>query len=165
MNQVDGDDKDIKNWLDKLNGGETNRGEIETTLREVALKSIQEEHNKDFNTLLDKEDEGKRMLYVMPQSISDVFLSTSLFESLKEQYPDYNLYVATSEEHMELLGGNPFVHKIIPYLPQMDNCFWTEGQGDHKGYFEIAFTPFFGTQRNINYLHNGKDNIAFDIKV
>jgi hypothetical protein len=46
----------------------------------------------------------------------------------------------------------------------MDNLLWSEGFGDHKGYFDITFLPYIGTQRILNYLHNGKDKLDFDIK-
>ena len=100
----------------------------------------------------------------MPQSAGDVFWTTSLFKSIKDMYPDYNLYYATKKEYMDVLEGNPYVHKTIEYNPIMDNLLWSEGAGNHKGYFEITFLPFIGTQRMLNYLHNGKDKLAFDIK-
>jgi hypothetical protein len=43
----------------------------------------------------------------------------------------------------------------------MDSLTWLEGKGDHKGYFEIAFLPYVGTQRILTYMHNGKDKIAY----
>jgi hypothetical protein len=46
----------------------------------------------------------------------------------------------------------------------MENQIWCEGNKDFQGYFEIAFLPHFGTQKMLNYLHNGKDKIEFDIK-
>ena len=65
---------------------------------------------------------------------------------------------------MDLLEGNPHVHKTIPYSPVMDNLMWAEGRGKDKGFFEISFLPCIGTQKILNYVHNGKDKIAFDIK-
>jgi hypothetical protein len=46
----------------------------------------------------------------------------------------------------------------------MDSLLWGEGQGAHKGYFEIVFLPFIGTQRFLNYTHNSRDKIQFNIK-
>lgn len=114
-----------------------------------------------FDDLLDKDDAGKRILYVMPEGIGDVFLSSSLFSSLKAQYPDHNLYVATKPEFQCVLHGNPYIHKILPYVPQMDSLLWSEGQANHMGFFEIAFLPFVTTQRFLTYLHNGKTKIAY----
>ena len=46
----------------------------------------------------------------------------------------------------------------------MENIFWLEGRGTHKGYFEIAFLPYINTQKVINFTHNGKTQIAYDLK-
>ncbi len=73
------------------------------------------------------------------------------------------MYIATSNTNVEVLDGNPHVHKVIPYSQQMDNLLWLEGQGKHKGYFEVAFLPHVGTQRMFDYQHNAKDKIAFDL--
>ena len=49
--------------------------------------------------LLDKDDKGKRIAYVMPESAVDVFLSTALLKSIKLKYPEYNLYFVTKPEY------------------------------------------------------------------
>ena len=159
--EVDDTDEGHKYWMQEISKGRS-RPEIENYFRKVAQDESGEK-SIDFENLLDKDDKGNRMLYVMPDSIGDVFLSTSLFKSLKEQYPKYNLYIATSNTNVEVLDGNPHVHKVIPYSQQMDNLLWLEGQGKHKGYFEVAFLPHVGTQRMFDYQHNAKDKIAFDL--
>ena len=101
----------------------------------------------------------------MPEAIGDLYLCTSLFKSIKDQYPDYNLYVCCKPEFSQVLQGNPYIHKVINYIQEMDDITWLEGKGDHEGYFEIAFMPYVGTQRFLNYMHNGKDKIAYkDLK-
>ncbi len=164
MNWVDQEDDEIKKLSYELKHGKTTREKIEKNIRNSAAQNQMNEKYKDFENWLDKDDRGKRILYVAPHGPNDIFLSTSLFESLSEQYPDYNLYVATDPKFQELLDGNPYVHKVIPYFAVMDNCFWTEGQGSNQGHFEIAFTPHLSIHNNLEYLHNGKDNIAFDLK-
>jgi glycosyltransferase involved in cell wall biosynthesis len=160
MKDVDENDGGHKYWMEELKKGAPRR-DIENYFRQVAQKDNQKKEKIPFEDTLDKDDEGKRILYVMPQSIGDVFLSTSLFRSIKEQYPDYNLYVATQPQFKEVLDGLSYVHKVINYIPQMDNLLWLEGKGDHKGFFEVAYLPHIGTQRVLNYLHNGKDKIAY----
>ena len=100
----------------------------------------------------------------MPRSIGDVFLSTSLFKDLNKNYPNYNLYVATEPQNLNVLEANPYVYKVIPYVQEMDDLLWLEGIGEHKGLFEIAFLPYLGTQRNFDYQHNGKDVVSVDLK-
>ena len=137
------------------------RNEVENYFRQVALQDNNKDKSISFDDLLDKDDVGRRIVYIMPESIGDVFLSTSLFKSIKEQYPEYNLYVATKSEYFDILEANPYVHKVIEYISQMDSLPWLEGAGSHKGYFEIAFLPYSQTQRFLTYLHNGKTNIAY----
>jgi hypothetical protein len=91
-------------------------------------------------------------------------MATSLFRSLKETYPEYNLYVATEPVNFSILDANPYVHKVIPYSPQLDNLLWSEGRGTEKGYFEITFLPHIGTQLMFDYQHNGKDIINFNLR-
>ena len=89
----------------------------------------------------------------------DVFMSTSLFKSIKEKYPKYNLYVATKPENFSLLWANEFVHKTIPYSESFDNALTLEGIGESKEYFTMVFTPYLTTQKFSNYIHNMIDSI------
>ena len=43
----------------------------------------------------------------------------------------------------------------------MENIYFLEGHGAHKGFFEIAFMPFVTTQRSMCYSHNAKDKITY----
>jgi len=163
MRSVNEQDDGHKHWMKRLSEGDS-RQNIENYFRQVAAQENQKNKKIDFESLLDPNDKGKRILFVMPESIGDVYLSTALFESIKDTYPDYNLYFATKKENFSVVEGNPYIHKILQYIPQMDNLLWLEGYGSHEGYFEIAFLPYIGTQKVLNYLHNGKDKIAFDLK-
>jgi len=163
MDQLNKNDDGYKYWIKEIEKG-TKREDIEKYFRQVAIQENQKNTKIDFENLLDKEDKGKRILYVMPESIGDIYMSTALFENIKKQYPNHNLYVAVKPEYFEILQGNPHIHKIIQYFSQMDQILWLEGNADHNGYFEIAFLPYIGTQRILDYLHNGKTNIQFNIK-
>lgn len=160
--EISDQDEGLIHWLQKLEQ-KVPKKQIENYFRQVAREELSKNNPTNFEDLLDKDDFGRRALIVMPESIGDVFMITSLFESFKEVYPNYNLYISTKQEYFDILIGNPYVHKVIPYIPQMDNLLWLEGAGDHKGFFEIAFLPHIGTQRMLNYLHNGKDIIQFEI--
>ena len=133
------------------------RSKIEGFFRETARVKNAEKDRVPFESILDPNDKGKRILFVIPESIGDVFLCTSLFKSISVNYPWANLYVATKEMHFPLLKGNPFVFKVIPYIPALENLQFSEGIGSNEGFFEIAFLPFIGVQRQHNYHHNGKD--------
>lgn len=149
-----------KYWMNELSKG-ANRKDVENYFRQVAVKENSQYNPTTLVSFLDKDDEGKRILYAMPDTEVDVLLSTSLFRSIKETYPQYNLYVATKQEHMSILEANPYIHKAIPYVPQMDNLFLMEGAGQKNGLFEIAFIPYINTQRIPTYSHNGLDKILY----
>jgi glycosyltransferase involved in cell wall biosynthesis len=151
-----------KHWMQRLRD-DMDRESVLKYFRSVAEKENRANKKVDLSELLDKDDEGKRLLIVMPERIGDVYLATSLFPNIKKQYPEYNIYFATHPQYFEILDGNPYIHKCIPFQDSLANLPVMEGCGDHDGYFEIAFIPFLGTQRIINFSHNGKDKIQFDL--
>jgi len=110
-------------------------------------------------------DEGaeKRIAVVLPESAGDVLMLNSLMQNLKSLYPDKNIYVFTKPEYYQMIEDNPSVYKILPYQSTLENLLYLEGRGGHKGYFEMAFLPNIGTQRHLNYLHNGKDKTQFEL--
>jgi glycosyltransferase involved in cell wall biosynthesis len=162
MKDVSESDEGYKYWMNEFSKG-VKRENVENYFRQAAAKENKENAKISFEDLLDKDDNGKRILICIPESAGDVFLISSLFKSIKETYKEYNLYVSTKPQFKEILDGNPYVHKVLDYIPEMDNLLWLEGQGDHNGYFEIAFLPHIGTQRVYNYQHNGKDKILFNL--
>lgn len=162
MKHIDDKDEGYQYWEQQIARGLT-RAQVEKEFKRVAMEDHQKRSGVKFEELLGKDDKGKRVLYVMPQSGTDVFISTGLFKSIKEQYPDYNLYIATDPKYFNMLKGNEYVYKTIPYVPQMDDLLWCEGFNDHEGFFEVAFLPHFSTRKNIDYLHNGKDKIALEL--
>lgn len=161
MKDVDENDSGHRYWMKELDNG-VRRDDIEKYFREVAAEEGVAKP-VSFSDFLGKDDEGKRMIMVMPQSAGDVFCCTSLFKSIKDTYPEYNLYFATKKEYMDLLEDNPYLYKCLEYQPFMENLLYLEGAGSHKGFFEIAFLPHVGTQRVFNYQHNGKDKVILDI--
>ena len=128
-------------------------------------KENKENESKQINIedLLDKEAKD-RILLVMPESAGDVFMTTSLLPSIKKAYPDKDIYFSTKKEYYPILEANPYIYKVLEYSPQMENLPLMEGRLDHKGYFEICFLPHIGTQRHLDYLHQGdSDVIMFDL--
>jgi hypothetical protein len=161
MKNIDRNDSGHQYWMNELSKG-AKRPDIENYFRNIALKENEKNKQIKFEDLLDSNDKG-RVIYVIPESAGDVFLSTALFKSIKDRYPDYSLYVATKPQYKDILDGNPYVHRWIEYNPIMDNLIWLEGNNQHDGYFDIAYLPYTCTQRNLNYLHNGVDKLDFSL--
>lgn len=102
-------------------------------------------------------DDCKKIAVVMPESAGDVLMVNSLIENLKKLYPEYSIYFVTQSQFFPMIDDNPFVYKLIPYSAGMDNLLFWEGRGNYKGLVDIAFLPFVGSQRVLNYLHNAND--------
>lgn len=151
---VSNEDSGVKHWLETLERG-IDKNSVLQFFVGAAKKENLKNSTFDFSTLFDEDDEGRRILLAMPQSFGDCYLVTSLFRSIAETYPEYNLYIGCLEQYSSIFEGNPYVHKVIPWIPQMDNSFFLEGQGSHKGFVDIYLAPYFQTQRLPNYTHNG----------
>lgn len=156
---MDLDEKDsgYQHWAKfLLQPGDKNQLREQMTL---CFRNAAVEHNKKvipptpFESLLDNTG-NKRLLLVIPQSIGDCFLSTSLFESIKENYPNTDIYLATQPQYFEIFEGNPYIHKIIPYNPAMDSEIWATGQWNNKGFFDHYIFLTAGSQKVLNYLTN-----------
>lgn len=160
---VGANDEGLKGWLSQLQNGR-GREQILNFFKKTALKENNENAKIEFSDLLDKDDKGRRILFVMPQSAGDVFMSTSLLPSIKKLYPDHNIYFATKQEFFEILDCNPFIHKKLIFNSFMENLLTMEGHADGHGYFDIAFLPHIGTQKIFDYQHNGKDKLEFNTK-
>lgn len=137
--------------------------QIYSHLIQQAQQKLNKPKTIEFKDLLDEDDEGKRMAVVIQQSGGDVLMVNSLLENLKTLYPEYNLYIFTDPKFFDLIRDNPAVHKVLPHTPACDNLLFLEGQGQHKGFFELAFLPTITTQKCFGYQHNGKDKIQFSL--
>lgn len=158
-------DEGLSNWLSALNAGRK-REDILKFFKDTANKensSYRSHDQKDpLHSIID-DDLEKRLIIVLPKSIGDVYLATSLLPSIKKTYPNYAIYFATEPSNFPVLQGNPYLYKAIPYESRFDNLLFLEGAGDQKGFFDIAFLLHLGTQKMFNYQHNGEDKIQFDI--
>lgn len=162
FHKIEDDDEGLLYWMKGISQG-MKRGDIEKTFRQIAFNENQKNTKVSLNDLLDKDDK-KRLLVVMPESAGDIFMLTSTFESIKNRYPDYKFYIATKPEFKDVLNGNPYVDKWIPYHPIMDSLIALEGSRNVEGPFNIAYLPFVHTQRLLTYLHNAEDIIDFEIR-
>jgi hypothetical protein len=113
---------------------------------------------------IDKARLNKRILFCVPESAGDIFLSTSLLESIKENHPNFDIYFACKPQFKLLLKNNPFIFKILDYCEIMENFVYMEGSLDWDGLFDISYFPTLLTQRTGGYTHNGLDKIAFNLK-
>jgi len=162
---VSDEDEGLRHWLVKIEQN-TPKEQIENYFRQVAKQDLEKNQKMELKDLFDEDINLKRVLLVQPESIGDIFLITSLFESIRDRYPKekYKFYISTKPEYKDLLDGNEYVDKWIPYHPIMDNAIVMEGGMGQKGICDIVYHPYFSTQRLLSYMHNGEDKIDLELK-
>lgn len=162
---VSDEDSGLLYWIKDIEGGRPRIGAA-NGVYEYFINEARQLNDRHHPIKIESffDDNGKKKaLFVIPESIGDCFLVTSLFESFTQQYPEFDLYVGTKQQYFEIFEGNPYVYKCVPYIPIMEQEQALIGFGDHKGIVDIAFLPHITTQRQLNYLGNGLNKIAFDI--
>ena len=161
VNAAEDDQNGVSHWEHRLNTDLTRQN-----VYDYFIKTAREENAKNnkisFQDLLDEDDKGKRILFVLPDNEIDIFNSTSLLKYLKDKY-DYNIYYATQPKFYDLLHGNPFVHKVVPYDQVMDNFIWSEGQGTYEGLFNFVIIPNVNTDKVPNFIHGNEHKIEYDL--
>jgi glycosyltransferase involved in cell wall biosynthesis len=73
---------------------------------------------KVFNETLKSEDVGdtkKIVLFAQYESAGDVLLATQTFQGIKKKHEGFKLHVMTSKPFMDILEGNPYIDKLIPW--------------------------------------------------
>lgn len=108
----------------------------------------------------------KKLALVLPESLGDILIATSLLKSAKDTYPEYDLFFICDPKYFEILLPlvPEYIFKLVPFHQQFESQLFMEGFGNHKGYVDIVKYLHFPTQRQLNYLNNGEDRIAFPIK-
>jgi hypothetical protein len=141
------------------------REEVVNYFRQIAHNEEQQQKTVSLEDFLDKKDK-KRVLCVLPQSAGDIFLSTSSLKSIRERYPkpDWTIYYATNPEYFSILQGNPYIDKVIPYGPMLENYYLMVGNSSTNGYFEVVYQLGGFTQKLNNYSNHGNDTLGINLK-
>lgn len=102
--------------------------------------------------------EDYNVVYTMPMSTGDVFISTAVIDGLmkevKEKQPNAKLYFATQDKYKDVLKNNPNVHKIIPWNQTMMSIELLEEV------FDLALTPDTTTHYQFsNWIRGGEGRL------
>jgi ADP-heptose:LPS heptosyltransferase/glycosyltransferase involved in cell wall biosynthesis len=92
------------------------------------------------------------VIYTMPMSTGDVFISTAVIDGVMKELPEgAKIYFATKEQYAGILKNNPHIHKVIPWADFMMNTDLLEEV------FDLALMPNTATQFTFsNYVRRGQ---------
>ena len=112
-------DEGYKHWLQKIKEG-ASREQIENYFRQVAQKENVQKKQEDLSNYIDKKRKN-RILFMMPEAEKEVYLCTSLLDSIKKLYPKHDIYFCTKNEYFNIVLANENVYRIIPFHDKMFN--------------------------------------------
>lgn len=130
---------------------ETFTDTLNTLIRGNLRKLDIEEYLKSF---VDTQNDYN-IVYTMPMSTGDVFISTAVIDGLMKEVPEGSkLYFATDPKYFDLLKGNPHVYKCIPWFNEMLHVDLLEE------IFDLALTPNVSTQLSLsNWVRRGQGRL------
>jgi ADP-heptose:LPS heptosyltransferase/glycosyltransferase involved in cell wall biosynthesis len=126
------------------------------TVKQSLLGNVMQEVNpvESLQSLVDTPDDFN-VIYTMPMSTGDVFISTAVIDGLMKQLPEgAKVYFATQEKYFDILKGNKNVYKCIPFTQQMASIDLLEEV------FDLALTPNMATQYTFsNWIRRGQGRL------
>ena len=159
---VDKNSGGFKHWMGQMQGGMSPQ-EVVTHFKNVAIQEKAKYTTPDLSKFLGDEKKSERIAVVIPQAETDVLLVNSLLKNLKNNYKKHKIYVFTQNKYFPYIDDNPYIEKLLPYSPLVEDTFLMEGISEHEGYFEAIFYPHSTTQKHISYIHNAKDKMQFSV--
>ena len=100
---------------------------------------------------LDIKPGDKTLLFTMPMSGGDVYLSTAVVAELRKRHPEHRVIFATSEQYQDILEANSDIDSIIEWKP------WMHDVGLMEEIFTHVYTPNLAIQMTYsNWVHRGE---------
>lgn len=112
----------------------------------VSRESFVDERKRMYSAL-----GTKTLLYTMPMSAGDVYVSTGVVSSLKRKFPDHSIIFATNAQYTDILKDNPDISAVIQWEQ------WMADISVCEEIFDEVYTPNLTVQMTFsNWLHKGK---------
>jgi len=140
----------FKYWMNVIKNGGT-RESILNYFQDVARKDNEKMNPIKFETLLDTARPNKRLLLVLKESLGDHIMFSSLLPKIAQKYEGYDIYLAADEKYHNIYAFNSYVHKMLPYLPFMENELVMVGIHNPVTFFDAYINVGASTQRVFNY--------------
>ncbi len=105
---------------------------------------------------------GPSVVYTMPMSAGDVFLSTGIISSLRRKHPGHRFYLATSPQYFHIAkdlrcGDGPLIDELIEWRD------WMQSPEALERVFDVAYTPNLSIQHQwANWVHGGTGRNLID---
>jgi ADP-heptose:LPS heptosyltransferase len=119
----------------------------------------------DFVTRLREQvrAKGPSLIYTMPMSAGDVFLSTGVVSALRRKHPGHRIFFATGKQYFDILkdlkvdDGTLLIDELLEWQP------WMQDVSIIEDIFDQVYTPNLVVQMTwSNWIHRGKGRNLID---
>lgn len=161
--KVNDKDEGFRFWMSEFMKGKQ-RQDVLGFFHQTATKENKDFKHESLTDLVDKKRPNKRIAYIMPYHGEDVLASTSVVNSLKDTYPEHDIYFFTDKMYFDLVDHCDSIYKICEYTEDMDfDCFHFIGRADQEGVFDLAFFPHKETKKSVDYINHGRGKLQYSL--
>jgi len=150
----------VVHWMQRLKS-DLKRSDIINYFRKVAITENQNSFFSEMLESLKENSNSKKIAFIQPEGAEEIIIASSLITSIKNVYPDYDIYFFTKSEYFDLINSHPHVKKVLNYFNKMDDPLFFEGKGNQNKYFDIVFAPYLSIHNN--YYRNAEDIIQYNL--
>lgn len=150
----------VTHWIQRLKS-DLKRSDVLNYFRKVAITENQNSFLSEMLESLKENSNSKKIAFVQPEGAEEVIIASSLVTSIKNLYPNHDIYFFTKSEYFDLINSHPHVKKTLNYFNKMDDPLFFEGKGNQNKYFDMVFAPYLSI--NNNYFRNAEDIIEYNV--
>ena len=150
----------VLHWVQRLKT-DLKRSEILNYFRKTALAENQNSFLSEMLDSLKENKNSKKIAFIQPEGAEEIIIATSLITSIKNLYPDYDIYFFTKSDYFDLVNSHPHIKKVLNYFNKMNDPLFFEGKGSNDKYFDIVFAPYLSI--NNNYFRNAQDILQYKV--
>ncbi len=150
----------VVHWIQRLKT-DLKRPEILNYFRKTALAENQNSFLSEMLDSLKENKNSKKIAFIQPEGAEEIIIATSLITSIKNLYPEYDIYFFTKSDYFDLVNSHPHIKKVLNYFNKMNDPLFFEGRGSNDKYFDIVFAPYLSI--NNNYFRNAQDILQYKV--
>ena len=150
----------VSHWVQRLKT-DLKRSEILNYFRKTALAENQNSFLSEMLDSLKENKNSKKIAFIQPEGAEEIIIATSLITSIKNLYPEYDIYFFTKSDYFDLVNSHPHIKKVLNYFNKMNDPLFFEGKGSNDKYFDMVFAPYLSMHNN--YFRNAQDILQYKV--
>ena len=110
----------VTHWIQRLKS-DLKRSDVLNYFRKVAITENQNSFLSEMLESLKENSNSKKIAFIQPEGAEEVIIASSLVTSIKNLYPNHDIYFFTKSEYFDLINSHPHIKKTLNYFNKMDD--------------------------------------------